>query len=105
MSSFYSVGVDASGNVFPATLTAYPATAVSGAGANTTFVSQTGATGASGSFIFNVPAPASGTAEAGIQLKRGSTVLGTWQPVIGSVTTITALYGGNVPPSATNYSF
>jgi len=104
MSSFFSVGVDASGNVFPAVLTAYPATAVSGAGANTTFVSQTGATGASGSFIFNVPAPASGTAEAGIVLKRGSTLLNTWQPLVTAGTTYSAFYAGGVTPSATNYS-
>jgi hypothetical protein len=105
MSSFFSVGVDAAGNVFPATLTAYPAAAVSGAGANTTFVSQAATTtGASGSFIFNVPAPASGTAEAGISLKRVSTTLGTWQPLIGSTSTYSAFYGGGVTPSSSNYS-
>jgi hypothetical protein len=76
MSSFFSVGVDASGNVFPATLTAYPAAAVSGAGANMTIAPQAATTtGASGSLIVNVAAPASGTAEAGISLTRAGSTL------------------------------
>jgi hypothetical protein len=105
MSSFFSVGVDASGNVFPATLTAYPAAAVSGAGANMTIAPQAATTtGASGSLVVNVGAPASGTAEAAIVLDRGGTALGRWQPLIGNPTTYSAIYGGSVTPSASNAS-
>jgi hypothetical protein len=80
------------------------AAAASGAGANMTLAPQAATTtGASGSLIVNVAIPASGTAEAGISLKRGSTVLGTWQGLINLPSTYTALYGGGVTPSGTNY--
>jgi len=106
MSSFFSVGVDASGNVFPATLTASPAAAVSGAGANLTIAPQAATTtGASGSFIVNVAAPAGATTtEAGIQLKRGSTLLGTLQGYVSNPTLSAAWYAAGVTPNGTNYS-
>jgi hypothetical protein len=62
MSSFFSVGVDASGNVFPATLTAYPAAAVSGAGASITIAPQAATTtGSSGHLLVNLSPPAGAT--------------------------------------------
>ena len=105
MSAFISVGVDGAGNVYPATLTAYPATAASGAGANLTIAPQAAATGASGSVVVNVAAPASGTVEAGIFFERGGTKLLSLQPYISLPTTYAALYGGGVAPTANNYFF
>jgi hypothetical protein len=104
MSSFFSVGVDASGNVFPATLTAYPAAAVSGAGANITIAPQAATTtGASGSVIVNVAAPASGTIEAGLSLGRSGTQFLRVQTLVGAPS-VAALYAGTTTPTATNYS-
>jgi hypothetical protein len=73
VSAFISVGVDGAGNVYPATLTAFPATAASGAGANLTIDTQAAVTGAAGSLVVNVPAPASGIVEAGIVVERAGT--------------------------------
>jgi hypothetical protein len=80
--------------------------AVSGAGANLTIAPQAATTtGASGSVVVNVSAPASGTAEAGFVFERVGTKLGIWQPLIGNTTTYNALYGGSVTPSASNASY
>jgi hypothetical protein len=84
------------------------AAAVSGAGANMTLAPQAATTtGASGSLVVNVAAPASGTAEAGIVFERAGTVLGRLQTIPGATGQI-ALYGPAATiatPSTTNYGF
>jgi hypothetical protein len=81
------------------------AAAVSGAGANMTLAPQAATTtGASGSVIANVAAPASGTVEAGLQFVRGGAKLCTLQGYIGSPTAAWAIYSGGVSPTALNYT-
>ena len=74
-----------------------------GTGANLTIAPQGANTaGASGSVVVNIQAPASGTAEAGINLQRATTSFGWIQPLVSTPTSI-AIYGP-VAPSATNYA-
>jgi hypothetical protein len=104
VSAFLSVGVDGAGNVYPATLTAYPAAAASGAGANLTIAPQAATTtGASGSVVINVSAEASGTTEAGLIFERASTPLVKIQGLVSSATTYWSIYPGGVVPGTSNY--
>jgi hypothetical protein len=101
VSAFISVGVDGAGNVYPATLTAFPATAASGAGANLTIDTQAAVTGAAGSLVVNVPAPASGIVEAGIVVERAGTQIFQLAAVSG-YPTYGVLSLGSGSPSATS---
>jgi hypothetical protein len=78
--------------------------ASSGAGNNFTIAPQAPTTtGAAGSLVVNVQAPASGTAEAGIFLQRNTTAFAYLQPLV-STPANGALYLGPTAPTATNYA-
>jgi hypothetical protein len=80
------------------------AAAASGAGQNLTLAPQSATTtGASGSLVVNVAAPASGTAEAGIILERAGSTLLTMCGDPSHATTNVNFHGIGVTPSSTNY--
>jgi hypothetical protein len=100
MSAFLSVGVDGAGNVYPATLTAYPATAASGVGANLTLDAQNAATGVGGNVVLN---GGTGTTTPGYTIfQSGGSQIGSIQEEVGTATQFDLYLTGSTAPSASN---
>jgi hypothetical protein len=101
MSAFLSVGVDGAGNVYPSTLTAYPATDASGAGANLTIAAQAGSSGAGGNIVLN--GGAAGTTTPGYTIfQSGGQQIGSIQEEVGSPTQYDLYLTGSTAPAASN---
>lgn len=82
------------------------AAATSGAGSNFTFCDAQSATtsGASGSCIANVKAPASGTTEGYLGFNRAGSTLFKLQGLVGAPTGDWAIYGGGLTAGTSNFS-
>lgn len=82
------------------------ASAASGAGQTFTFTGSPATTsGATGSYVFNFGAPASGTVEGGLAVQRGGTTVVAAQALVGNATSGALYLGlGSTTLSGTNFT-